>query len=552
MSIENGRAVRTTTLYHGHVLDVLAGLREGSFQCCVTSPPYWGLRDYKLPPQVWDAAPGCAHEWGEPVKTQGMSGGVGRGTISGPQQGAIKGDDLRFQGSSTTCCICGAWRGCLGLEPTVQLYVQHMVQVFRAVWRVLRDDGTLWLNLGDSYAYAGGAGLQGARGQRFGRRHTQEPLLRHRASDGGTKPKNLMGVPWRVALALQDDGWFLRSEIIWSKPAPMPESVRDRPTRAHEHIFLLTKSGAPQFWVHRDGKGTRSRPAAEYRWVHKDWGVEVPIAPDNWRDKESPWKRINLWTAHDYFYDADAVREPISAAVEARPYKQVFNSAREDVGQPGASPPRRGCVTKRGFLEGAHGTAGHDGNGMRMPDKWSNPAGRNMRTVWEIGPEPCPDAHFATFPSEIPRRAILAGTSAAGCCAACGAPWARETVRRFERQADVSGARSVRGNGTTKGQAPENGWQGVPRGRTASTTTGWRPSCECGDGPAPCIVLDPFLGSGRTGVTALELGRSFVGIDLSHAYLETIARPAIEAALQAQVGEEEPPVLSVVEQGSLW
>ena len=154
----------------GHTLDELAKLKPKSFQACITSPPYWGLRDYGDKGQQWPA-----------VSYAPMSG---LSALEIPEQLAA-----------------------LGLEPDSAAYVGHLVEVFRAVRRVLRDDGTLWLNLGDSFAN-----------------------------------KQLQGIPWRVAYALQADGWYLRSDIIWHKPNPMPESITDRPTKAHEYLFLLTKS----------------------------------------------------------------------------------------------------------------------------------------------------------------------------------------------------------------------------------------------------------------------------------------------------------------------
>jgi len=162
----------------GDCIAELGKLPDGYAQCCVTSPPYWGLRDYGI-------------------------------------------------------------RGQLGLEQTPEEYVARMVAVFRAVRRVLRDDGTLWLNLGDSYA----ASTKGAGGD--GKQHTNAGSVhRERAWSipPNLKPKDLVGIPWRVAFALQADGWYLRSDIIWHKPNPMPESVTDRPTKAHEYVFLLSKS----------------------------------------------------------------------------------------------------------------------------------------------------------------------------------------------------------------------------------------------------------------------------------------------------------------------
>lgn len=145
-------------------------------------------------------------------------------------------------GSGRLCAKCGAWLGCLGLEPTPQMYVSNMVEVFREVRRVMRDDATLWLNCGD--AFATGAGKVGScpGGDKQGKRWTGPTTQPNRMPLPGLKAKDLIGLPWRLAFALQADGWWLRSDIIWAKPAPMPESVQDRPTKAHEYVFLLTKA----------------------------------------------------------------------------------------------------------------------------------------------------------------------------------------------------------------------------------------------------------------------------------------------------------------------
>lgn len=175
----HGTVVRTIC---GDARAALADLADQSIHCVVTSPPYWGLRDYGVAGQI-------------------------------------------------------------GLEKSPAEYVGEIVDAFRQVWRVLRDDGTLFLNLGDCYASGRGTGKQGTRGERFDRRHTQETLLDKRYfPELGLKPKDLVGIPWRVAFALQADGWYLRQDNIWGKRNCMPESVRDRTTRAHEYVFMLTKS----------------------------------------------------------------------------------------------------------------------------------------------------------------------------------------------------------------------------------------------------------------------------------------------------------------------
>jgi len=222
-------------------------LADSSVQCVVTSPPYWGLRDYGLEPSVWGGDPECEHVW-YVVEGPGQSGGTKSKKVQ------IKGQD-NFQAFSPSkqsfCQHCGAWRGCLGLELTPEMYVAHIVEIFREVKRLLRKDGTLWLNLGDRY-----------------------------------RKKRLIGVPWRVALALQADGWWLRSDIIWHKSNVMPESVKDRPTKAHEYMFILAKSA--QYYYNREAVREPIKPSSLKRWPPDSMRVES----DGWtKNKENA--RIN-------------------------------------------------------------------------------------------------------------------------------------------------------------------------------------------------------------------------------------------------------------------
>jgi DNA modification methylase len=207
--------------------DAITRLKEmpaGSVQTCVTSPPYWGLRDYGT--ATWEGGDdeNCNHKI--PAYDTDPKHSVDRSSGS---------HAIRW--NRTSCYKCGAKRidQQFGLEATPEEYVANLVAVFREVRRVLRDDGTVWLNLGDSYNGSSGSG--GADGTNKGSFHTagsrQAPDL---------KPKDLVGIPWRVAFALQADGWYLRSDIIWNKPNPMPEPVKDRPTKSHEYIFLLAKN----------------------------------------------------------------------------------------------------------------------------------------------------------------------------------------------------------------------------------------------------------------------------------------------------------------------
>ena len=308
---------------------------------------------------------------------------------------------------------------------------------------MMREDGTLWLNVGDSY---NGSGAMGGPGKQ----HTNAGSAErpgNRAGWSGLKPKDLCGIPWRLVLALQADGWWWRSCIAWTKRSAMPESVRDRPSCAWEPIFLLTKA------------------------------------------------------AH-YFYDAEAVR-------------------RIGTG--------RGSGNKERVM-GIH--ASHPHRGTSVPTEPN--AGANLRNVWPIepedytewnlGPEPFPDAHFATFPTEVPRRAILAGTSAKGCCPECGAPWERIIDEGYINPGNriTNGPRSLSQRHETAGFPV--------RLEKITATRGWRPTCDHGLDPVPCRVLDPFLGSGTTCLVAEQLGRDSVGIELSPEYC-ALAECRIQASL---------------------
>lgn len=223
-------------IINGNVFDVLPTLPEKSFHTCITSPPYFGLRDYGT--ATWEGGdPNCDH------KIPANEHDPKRGTSD-----ASTSHTLRF--NRTHCHKCGAMRidEQLGLEAIPEEYVANMVKVFREVKRVLRDDGTLWLNIGDSYCNSNGFARASPEYQREGRNNmpaNDRKLDKLHAT--GLKTKDLIGIPWMLAFALRADGWYLRQDIIWHKPNPMPESVEDRCTKAHEYIFLLSKSSKYYF-----------------------------------------------------------------------------------------------------------------------------------------------------------------------------------------------------------------------------------------------------------------------------------------------------------------
>jgi len=276
----------------GDCLEVMRGWPDGCVHCCVTSPPYWGLRDYGVDAQ-------------------------------------------------------------LGREKTPDEYVAKMVEVFREVRRVLRDDGTLWLNLGSSYTSGGwktyGPIIAGTKQAS----HAEIKRTARADMPPGFKPKDMVPIPWMVALALQKDGWYLRCDIIWAKPNPMPESVMDRPTKAHEYLFLLSK-----------------KPR--------------------------------------YFYDAEAVKEPMSDATYQRLSQKTFD---QQTGGP--KDTKTGNRSHRKALRNQR-------EKLIRQEKWKDRfigyeewkqtnGGRNKRSVWTIPTEPFRATHFATFPLALVRPCIRAG-----------------------------------------------------------------------------------------------------------------------------------------------
>lgn len=362
-----GKAVNCNwTLYQADVLEALCKLKDDSVHCVVTSPPYWGLRAYPIRASIWLGDRNCKHSWGKPSRKKGIQGGHNQGNRADDPGGPVYWPTPDTH--SGFCRACGAWKGVLGIEPTLELYLLHMVAVFREVHRVLRCDGTLWLNMGDAYAQGGrrrtdlkrARDIERAQAYSYDVRgwrpawHAFQGVNRDAGTNvAGLKTKDLIGMPWRLALALQADGWYIRSDIIWHKPNPLPESVRDRPTKAHEYLFLLTK---------------RKR----------------------------------------YYYDQQAIREDGS--------KRPWNSSK--MGQypklRSASKSERALLRTRGF-------------GTKHPPYAQT--GRNSRTVWTIPTQRSSELHFATFPEKLVEPCILAGTSEKGCCSSCRAPYQRIVAR---------------------------------------------------------------------------------------------------------------------------
>lgn len=478
----------------GDVLDVLKAMPAESVHCVVTSPPYWGLRDYSICE--------CAKRRNAGVDTLEEAG-----TVTDGVSGQYRPDDVRCQKEpSSSCEIChgtgeipGVKDNQFGLELTPQLYIDKMVAVFRELRRVLRKDGTCWVNMGDSYSndtkwggQSGGKNYTSAegnyRGQRVKRRDTDCDPKRGAMAIGqpissnfsGLKPKDLVGMPWRLALALQADGWYLRSDIIWHKPNPMPESMTDRPTKSHEYIFLLSKS-------------------------------------------------------QRYFYDAFAIKEESTGnahsrggGVNPKSTKHGQHSRMEE----DRDPRHIGVGRRRRARKGVPNQPRVKQNESFSSSITELVETRNKRSVWTVATQSYEEAHFATFPEELIQPCILAGTSEKGCCSDCGTPWERILEPGPEYKKALGSSYHDHSETAEKGMKQLRGKNGQNKARDEQgvtfadyRTVGWEPGCDChGNGIVghmpivPATVLDPFAGSGTTGVVSLRYHRKFLGIELNPEY----------------------------------
>ena len=498
----------TDKIFTGDGREVLAGWPAGCVDMVVTSPPYWGLRDYGV-------------------------------------------------------------EGQLGSEDTLEEYIDNQVAVFREVRRVLKDHGTLWINMGDSYATGGrGGGAPDCK-----QKTNRGSLLGAKRPSDGLKPHDMVGQPWRLALALQADGWYLRSAIIWAKAvsfcdtysgSTMPESVngwRWERCRRKVKAGSVYRMGDPSKSGHRSSGATDHTINKSAQWEDCP-GCEKCEGTDGYVLRKGAWRptkgheHLFLFAKSERYYcDAEAVKEA------------------------GASGPSdiKKMIEGKDRIGGRHKNLADELNAAsaatRIGQKRAvGQAGtRNLRDVWTINPSPtdweycsacdrlyglsgyrrlktsvpagssvpirhcsCGRSdswvqHFATFPRALVEPCIKAGTSERGNCPKCGMPWVRviesEPVKRYRRN-----DRTDRHNAGDDVNSCGNTVAGV-----SSRTIAWRPSCECkgADGEvlraSKALVLDPYMGSGTTALAAYRLGRDYVGIELNPDYA-AMARKRLAAA----------------------
>lgn len=570
-------------------------LADRSVHCVVTSPPYYGLRDYGT--ARWEGGdPGCDHKVRPTHNITSSTLGGGKATCGHWQEGY--GD---------RCGKCGARRvdHQLGLEASPDEFVAAMVRVFRGVWRVLRDDGTAWVNLGDSYnstpsnQHSDGVGANGSK-------HLGETVGRQKREAPGLKPKDLIGIPWSVAKALQAPFYAgkIAKEVdrVWLAATIDAEGsicgfthVRkdDGTTRTGIHITITNTSqalldNAFRIWPtsrkdhNPHGKGHRGS-LDTFRWIAHNVDEKALLLRELYpyfiakkkqallawnlleisktakrsarigESEETKGKRAWIVAALsrlNHMEDVDIpswCKEPpglfepgwylrdsiVWSKAEVDEDDQLEGSA-----MPGSQRDRCTSAYELVFLLAKRARYFYDPEGCKAS------SGAMLRNVWRINPEPTRIKHFATFPRELARRCIALGTSERGVCPECGAPWEREVESESQTDRPRSRPLGTRGNQPSLRASTGQPQQG---GRFVITNTlGWLPTCRHAHAPIPATVFDPFVGSGTTLVVANALGRRAVGCDLSREYLG-LARRRIErphAPIPRPGRDEELPLLA--------
>lgn len=638
--------IKRNNIYCCDVRDGLKAMIEQGIlvDCVIDSPPYWSLRDYGIPPSVWDGDPNCEHQWD--FKIQKFSVNLNDKKNSYDRSSLAEGIKSGF------CLKCGAWKGTLGLEPNFELYIKHLCDIYDLVWQVLKPTGTNWVNMGDTYAGSGGAGGD------YNKGGLREGQLKYKQNKPRNTPSTcLTMIPERFAIEMINRGWILRNIPIWHKPNCMPSSAKNRFTVDYEFIYFFVKSNKTQYWVNenttqlvsKQPKGTRGIENIDWEWRECNKCLGTGVKHDEckyckgngfyYNEVLRPVKckecsglgrirrtevckrckgekviRYNFWRGRTYYFEQQ--REGLSsnpATRERYKYKVGDQSHRKDTNQKLVKPGKpfnlyfpedipqekdypilkyteneikeitkktpSGVIYSRGSNKGgvqainnphAHwgytrgelelirretaskkrykrgisdhhkninGAPGQTKHSICQPRKHDKNReypyqGRAKRCVWTIPTKPNPEAHFATFPPDLVKPMILSGCPEF-VCSKCGKP--RERIIELGKVVSTGGSnKGIRAK--NKNHFIESGHDCRAMKQHEHIIKGYT-DCGCGAPFKPGIVVDPFTGTGTTLKTAWNLGRDFIGMDISEEYVNTIAKKTLRSTKNRRLTE---------------
>ena len=512
----------------GNDLEILPKLPAESVSCITCSPPYWGLRDYDIEPVIWDGDKNCKHIWGNKTITlKHKSGETNPGKESWfKDKGASDDKGNRF------CLKCGAWKGSLGLEPTFELYIKHLCNIFDEIKRVLRKDGTCWVNIGDSYGGSGGASG-----------HTLETLNLNRltvgygATEGNQKAtkgyaKSLLDIPYRFSIEMTNRGWIKRNTIIWWKLNCMPSSADDRFTVDFEYLFFFTKNNKAIFWtnektlecVSKKPLGTKGIEGIDWEWRPcprcQGTGGETKINKKDAENMGSPRARyhritkqeeckrckglgkikVSFWASHDYWFEQQ-FEEFLSNDYDLN----RMAKARTEYGGKWAQDSGGAIKTQRAFVDGYA-------------------QGRNKRCVWIIPTQPFPEAHFAVYPEGLVEIPIKAGCPEF-ICKKCGKARVKimDNSERVNTRPGLDIGNMKSGKDIDPNKELHKSDLSKYRQQIKYKEIGYT-DCGCNAGFEPGIVLDPFMGAGTSALVALKQRKRFIGIEIKQEYIDMAKR----------------------------
>ncbi len=546
----------------GDALAALKSFPRSSIDMCMTSPPYWSLRDYGIE-QIFGGGKGCEHEWEDKTiirRTPGDIPGKTSKIAKNRPNDTVNRPDIK----QNICLKCHAWKGQIGLEPTPELYIEHMTEIFNEVKRVLKKEGTLWLNIGDTYSTH-----TGKRSGQFGKEIKEgfdDIYSKNRILP--LQEKCLCMIPERLAWSLIQNGWILRNKIIWYKPNAMPSSVRDRFSNRWEYIFMFSKS--KKYYFDLDA----------VREPHTESGIErmkYPVSDcrgasgkSSWcRTKDNPKKAILEYnplgknpgdvfqfSKYDDLEGEKKYRQGLhklrgNGIIEKRNLprqKDFVNKLRENF-------TVEEIIKKTNLPKSQiEHWFRYDESGFSYPlaKDWAllktnlfpelieiyyesdsifkSGVGKNPGDVFEINTQPFPETHFAVFPEKLCIKPIKAGCPEE-VCKKCGK--ARERI--IEREVKFASGSGKAGN-PPKGKhensvQSKSGSYDIRMGPQVSTQTiGWT-SCDCNAGFEGGIVLDPFCGAGTALLVAKEMRRRFVGIDVKQEYCDMAEKRLAQGVL---------------------